>query len=426
MVNKPRTEKTFQLFNPYIISSVILILLLYAVQIPVRSKYKNIPFSDLSSTFTITGKIYSNPVKTGNGKYYSCDFLCSSMKNLDSGIETFSERKIPVLLKTELVEAHYPGKLYSSNKSSEIPVFDFYKSVKIQGRFINEKLFISNCAEKSDEKEKLLDILFNFRAKNRINLKRLMYAWGSAGGLLMALLTGMREYTDSNISDMFRQAGLSHILALSGMHLNLFSGSIKKLTFFKINEHIIELFQIITIIIFVWFAGISPSLFRAAVFSIISITVKLFNLRKINLLKILSVTFLIHIIIKPSDAYELSFMLSYGALAGILIFSQISRFLSIKKMPSVLSESFSASVGAQGITAPLCIKQTGLFSPLGIISTLVVSPMVTIFIYSGLFLIILCLIFPVLVPYSAFLMKILYTSIVRITAVFSAVPQIHF
>ena len=199
MVNKPRTEKTFQLFNPYIISSVILILLLYAVQIPVRSKYKNIPFSDLRSTFTITGKIYSNPVKTGNGKYYSCDFLCSSMKNLDSGIETFSERKIPVLLKTELVEAHYPGKLYSSNKSSEIPVFDFYKSVKIQGRFINEKLFISNCAEKSDEKEKLLDILFNFRAKNRINLKRLMYAWGSAGGLLMALLTGMKEYSDSNM-----------------------------------------------------------------------------------------------------------------------------------------------------------------------------------------------------------------------------------
>ena len=119
-------------------------------------------------------------------------------------------------------------------------------------------------------------------------------------------------------------------------------------------------------------------------------------------------------------------MLSYGALAGILIFSHISRFLSIKKMPSVLSESFSASLGAQGLTAPLCIKKTGLFSPLGIISSLVVSPMVTIFIYSGLFLIILCLIFPVLVPYSAFLMKILYTSIVRITAVFSAVPQIHF
>ena len=49
-----------------------------------------------------------------------------------------------------------------------------------------------------------------------------MYMWGSAGGLLLALLSASKEYTSSAFSDAFRLAGLSHILALSGMHVSIF------------------------------------------------------------------------------------------------------------------------------------------------------------------------------------------------------------
>ena len=63
-----------------------------------------------------------------------------------------------------------------------------------------------------------------FRALCRLYFKRMMFAWGSAGGLLLALLCGARDFTESETADAFRMAGLSHILALSGMHLSLFYG----------------------------------------------------------------------------------------------------------------------------------------------------------------------------------------------------------
>ena len=57
-----------------------------------------------------------------------------------------------------------------------------------------------------------------------------MFYWNEAGGLFLALISGIREYTDQSAADSFRRAGLSHILALSGMHLSLFSGITAKIS----------------------------------------------------------------------------------------------------------------------------------------------------------------------------------------------------
>jgi len=71
------------------------------------------------------------------------------------------------------------------------------------------------------------------------------------------------------VSDAFRNAGLSHILALSGMHLSLVSG----IAFFagmrlfgKTKSYI---FQFCAVSLFVWFAGFSPSLLRAFLCSVL-------------------------------------------------------------------------------------------------------------------------------------------------------------
>lgn len=391
---------------------------------PVKSKYK--AFEPKAETeFALWGRIYSNPIKTSSEKYYSCDFRYSSVKDLNTGLEIYGSGLIKILIPSDAVEAFFPGKLYSSVKNGSSAVYDFYTPASVKGSFLDKELFLCNFISKTKENNTILEKIFSFRTNNRINLKRLMFAWGGAGALLMALLTGMKEYTDKNIAMQFRKAGLSHILALSGMHLNLFSGLAKKLEVFKLNQVFINLFQIAIIFVFVWFAGLSPSLIRATIFSYITIAGKLFAFRKMNMINTLAITFLIHICIRPYDAFEMSFILSYGALAGILLFSEFNRFFSTKTFPAFFADSFSASLGAQGITAPVCLKQTGVFTGAGIIATVFISPLITVFIYSGLFLILLCLIFPDLVPYSAFLMKILYTQITKIVAVFSAFPSIQ-
>ena len=137
------------------------------------------------------------------------------------------------------------------------------------------------------------------------------------------------------------------------------------------------------------------------------------------MLSILCFSFLLQCAISPSDITNTGFMLSYGALSGILLTSRFfNRFYS-KLTPKAIASSLSAATGAQTITAPISLKVFGTFSPIGIISATVVSPFVTVFIYSGLFLIILSLLFPVLAKPSGIFINLQYTVINSIVKFFA-------
>lgn len=250
-----------------------------------------------------------------------------------------------------------------------------------------------------------------------------MYAWGSGGGLLLALLCGAREYTDPATSDAFRRAGLSHILALSGMHLSMFSAiaiffgnraGIRKLTF---------VLRISALFAFVWFAGFSPSLVRAFICALLTIAASIAGAKKPDMLSILCFSFLLQSAVCPQDIHNAAFILSYGALAGILLTSSLFNRFYTKFCPRQLTASLSAASGAQTFTAPISLKIFGSFSPIGIVSATLVSPFITVFIYSGLLLILLSLVFPILSKPSGIFINFQYTIITYIVNIFSGVPN---
>ena len=108
--------------------------------------------------------------------------------------------------------------------------------------------------------------------------------------------------------------------------------------------------------------------------------------------EILSFSFLIHLIILPEHYQNAGFILSYSALFGILLLSDFINSKTVKILPETISSSFSASFSAQIFTMPVSLLLFKSFAPVGIISSVIVSPIITFFIYSGIFLIILCLI----------------------------------
>ena len=267
---------------------------------------------------------------------------------------------------------------------------------------------------------KFLGKIKYFRAIFRLKLKRLLFSWKDSGALLLALITGMREYTDEKLSSLFRKAGLSHILALSGMHLMLF----RKITsFFNLRffgkRNISLLIEIFVISVFVFFAGLSPSLLRAFLCSLCSIILNWLGFKNVKMTEILSFSFLIHLIILPEHYKNAGFILSYSALFGILLLSDFINSKTVKILPETISSSFSASFSAQIFTMPVSLLLFKSFAPVGIISSVIVSPIITFFIYSGIFLIILCLIFPFFSDFSAFFMKILYNLIEFLVLLFS-------
>lgn len=411
--------------KPVFLSSLICILIFYSgfFSIPERNRMQSLLNS--KDITVIDGKIISSPAKTNNGSYYAASFSLENVADARN-FQSSAKGRLKIMIPAELAEAYSPGKLYSSsvkkNNSYNAFLYEAGGHCTFRGRFTNNIFYIRECSA-SYWPSSWRGRLQHFRALCRLYFKRLMYAWGSGGGLLLALLCGAREYTDPATSDAFRRAGLSHILALSGMHLSMFSAialffgnraGIRKLTF---------VLRISALFAFVWFAGFSPSLVRAFICALLTIAASIAGAKKPDMLSILCFSFLLQSAVCPQDIHNAAFILSYGALAGILITSSLFNRFYTKFCPRQLTASLSAASGAQTFTAPISLKIFGSFSPIGIVSATLVSPFITVFIYSGLLLILLSLVFPILSKPSGIFINFQYTIITYIVNIFSGVPN---
>lgn len=410
--------------KPVFISAILCAFLFYSKIVPLPRENSFCSLINKADICEISGIIISSPAKTSNGKYYSADF--SLQNTFDKGGKSSSAKgKLKIFIPSEIAEVYNPGKLYSAsftNNQKKAFLYEKGAYCTFYGKITTLGFFASSC-EQCFWQVGVEGRLQYFRALCRLHFKRLMYGWGSAGGLLLALLSGARDYTEASTQEAFRRAGLSHILALSGMHLSMFSAiaiffgnrsGIKKLTF---------VLRIVALIVFVWFAGFSPSLLRAFICTMLTIVAALAGTKQPDMLSILCFSFLLQCAISPFNIQNTGFILSYGALAGILLTNRFFNCFYSKFIPRTLSLSLSAATGAQTFTAPISLKLFGSFSPIGIVSATVVSPFVTIFIYSGLLLIILSLIFPPLAKPSGIFINLQYTVINKIVKIFSLVPN---
>ena len=415
--------------KPVFLSALLCAFVFYSGLLVIPERNPFFSLIEKNQITQISGTLLSSPARLSNGRYYSASFSLSSVSSREN-LTSSAKGRIKVFIPSALAEAYFPGKLYSqikqNQKAAGSPSSGFlYESggnYVFTGKLSDNVFYVKSCKSgywKQDWKGRLA----KFRALCRLQFKRLMYGWGSGGGLLLALLCGAREYTESSTQEAFRQAGLSHILALSGMHLSMFSSialffgnraGIKKLTFFL---------RIITLIAFVWFAGFSSSLTRAFISAMLLIASTIAGAKKPDILSILCFSFLLQSSLCPQDIHESAFILSYGALAGILIFSPFFGHLYSKIFPKAAASSLSAATSAQTFTGPISLKLFGSLCPVGIISAPIVSPFVTLFIYSGLALIVLSLIFPILSKPSGIFINLQYTVINHIVKFFSLVPN---
>ena len=140
---------------------------------------------------------------------------------------------------------------------------------------------------------------------------------------------------------------------------------------------------------------------------------------------ILCAAFFLHIVIAPAHILSAAFMLSYGALLGILLFSETLNAFLIRALGQKLSAPLSASLGAQTLTAPVTLSLFGTFMPVGIVATPLVSPLVTVFIYAGIVCIGLSLALPFFAPLAGAVMNAIYGLIKLLVLFFARAPYVH-
>ena len=144
----------------------------------------------------------------------------------------------------------------------------------------------------------------------------------SAFGISEALLTGSRDNVSPELSVAFRICGISHIFAVSGMHLSLWTSM-----FFLIMKRrarlslIPNLLAIAFVIFYVIFTGFSPSVLRSAIMLVSVFTGRLIK-RQADTLNSLGLAGTLLTAINPYLAGNVSFILSFTATAAIAFWSE--------------------------------------------------------------------------------------------------------
>lgn len=200
--------------------------------------------------------------------------------------------------------------------------------------------------------------------------------------VLRAILLGEKENIDDQTSDIFSKSNLSHILAISGLHITYICLYVEAVLKRVINNiKLRNCFMIIFFIVFIILVGASPSAMRACIMMIITYIGKNFLKEKDFYISLL-VSFFIILLINPYNIYSMSMWFSFLGSLGIVLFSNFIQKVLVKKFNikskiiKKILEIVVVSFSAQILIFPVMWKNFGVLSFSFWISNLLVSELI--------------------------------------------------
>ena len=202
-----------------------------------------------------------------------------------------------------------------------------------------------------------------------------------------AILLGDNTRIKKDLKDKIRYIGLSHIFAMSGLHIGLvivifyfiFKKTVK-------NKRLIEILLLISITLYYLSVKESPSFTRAYIMAVVYLLGKLFY-EKVDLRKTLFVSAIISILINPIAIFSVSFQLSYGAMIAITYIFPYVRKINYKKFKILDYILFTSTI--QIFLIPITVYYFSTVQVLSLISNLIFLPLASFYItinYIALFL----------------------------------------
>ncbi len=216
-----------------------------------------------------------------------------------------------------------------------------------------------------------------------------------AAAFAKALILGDRSGIDYETSTAFKVSGISHIVAVSGLHVSILF-SLAALLFGK-RRVILFFLGIPLLALFAAVTGFTPSVVRACIMQALMLTALLVN-KEYDPPTALAFAALIMLVINPMVIISISFQLSFGCMIGIFLFSERifnwlmdAKRLGRWKRKRILgifirwiARSVSVTYSAGVITTPLVAVYFGTVSLVSVLTNLLVVWLITYIFYGVL------------------------------------------
>ncbi len=192
---------------------------------------------------------------------------------------------------------------------------------------------------------------------------------------LKAFILGKTDLLDDDIKTNYQELGVSHLLAISGMHISLFSGIIlfllKKC---HIGGNISYFITILFLLFYMKLTGNTSSVSRAVILFMLLTFNKMFNF-KLSTLKIWCFTFSIIIFKNPYSLVDVGFQFSFTVSFYLILLQK--NLTSNNYFISLLKISFVSLL----VSLPISIYYFYQVNFLSIIWNLIFVPLISIIIF---------------------------------------------
>jgi competence protein ComEC len=200
---------------------------------------------------------------------------------------------------------------------------------------------------------------------------------GPEGLLGVSFLVGQRSLLPSFIQDEFRTLGLVHLVVASGFHLTIVIRFVRRLLS-RATKYLATIMSFTVIGVFLLLTGFSTSMTRASLVAGISLLAWYFG-RAVHPVVLLLTVAGITAFINPSFVWgDVAWYLSFSAFAGVIILAPLLReyFYGSDKEINALHYILLATTSAQIATFPIIAYTFGQYSPLALVSNLLILPLV--------------------------------------------------
>ncbi|HQB62074.1 MAG TPA: ComEC/Rec2 family competence protein, partial [Spirochaetota bacterium] len=161
-------------------------------------------------------------------------------------------------------------------------------------------------------------------------------------GFFSSIFFGSKTELDETVLQEFRDSGLIHLLAISGLHIGFIGAIFLKFFSIFLSKTKSYILSVTFLYLYVLLLPSQPSALRAAL--MYSITASFFVMGNRTLsVTILSFSAIILLFINPYCIYNLGFQFSYLATLGIILFNKdLGRFLP-NILPGKIKDSISVT-----------------------------------------------------------------------------------
>lgn len=351
----------------YLIVMCISSIYVYNKNLNYESKYKKYDNKNISIEGTIISDIeekeynYTFTIRTKD------DYFLVNLKKNKEEISLEYGDKLQI-----------SGEYQEPNKARNYKGFDYKNYLKINKIYgiIRVDLYTNIIIKHKKNLSNFKLLIHKIREKLKENIQELLTKETYALGI--GILIGDNSRINEKIVEDFKNSNLSHMLAVSGAHINYVVLTVSIL--FTKKRAGIKAQRVVTIMMMLFFMELTQmtsSVVRAGISCIIYMLASLLY-RKADVINAMAISTLLTLLNNPFKLFDIGFQLSYAGTLGIILFCKLINIPIKNKLLKYLKDSIIISISANIFIIPIMMYQFNTISLTFILSNLLAGPLLGI------------------------------------------------